>query len=75
MRRQDSKPEENEPKRYRVRALAIACASSACAREFPSQRIALVADFSAGGFADSIARITGDRNARHASGRRGDRAK
>ena len=41
-------------------ALAVACASRAGAQDYPSQRIAFVVGFAAGGFADSVARIVGD---------------
>jgi tripartite-type tricarboxylate transporter receptor subunit TctC len=41
-------------------ALAVACASSAGAQDYASQRIAFVVGFAAGGFADSVARIVGD---------------
>ena len=41
-------------------AVAVACASNAGAQDYPSQRIAFVVGFAAGGFADSVARIVGD---------------
>ncbi len=41
-------------------ALAVACAPRAGAQDYPSQRIAFVVGFAAGGFADSVARIVGD---------------
>ena len=41
-------------------ALAVACATSAGAQSYPSQRITFVVGFAAGGFADSVARLIGD---------------
>ncbi len=41
-------------------AVAVACASNAGAQDYPSQRIAFVVGFAAGGFADFVARIVGD---------------
>src|SRR5262245_20318765 len=41
-------------------AVAVACATSAGAQTYPSQRITFVVGFAAGGFADTVARIIGD---------------
>jgi tripartite-type tricarboxylate transporter receptor subunit TctC len=41
-------------------AIALACATSAGAQDYPTQRITFMVGFAAGGFADSVARIIGE---------------